>query len=348
MSGVLEDKGRLTAAYNAADTLRAGTAPGLIDLVDKVTQSSQHVFFGEPHIDGMATKQYEMLANNYGIFRAAAHNGVKHLALEFPSGYQPDVDDYMVGKISQDELKKKLSEDFSSPWFKTEQDKDAFLDGVARTIGNARSAGMKVHLADVTSNELASEMLPPQVQSLVDEHREKNSLSKEGMVNDSELDTVINEQPPEQRGHLRDMVQKHLDEWWIKRMDDSQQYSYLRERIPQGEGIMGVVGLSHLNNNLDEKHNHKTRGIDDYLAEEGTKVTTIEMHTSKSKEIMQNLYAETGARAVDRPDYTVVLDQKEIISGEDVRIGRIDRPLPEQEDMRLASYKHQALPSLSN
>ncbi len=348
MSDFLENKNSLTRAYNDADTLRAGTAPGLISLVDKVTQGGQHIFFGEPHADGMLIKQYQALADNYGIFRAAAHNGVKHLALEFPSEMQSDVDDYMAGKITRDDFKKALSGGFESPWTQNEDEKNAFLENFTRTISNARSAGMSVHLADVSWREVFEDKGTPEMQAWERKLTEKYEREKPSMSLQDYAQAELDKMPKDEKEKLMKMAQDHVDSVRHRRMDDSEQYAYLRQRIPQGEGIMGVVGLSHLDNNLDEKRNHKTRGIDDYLTEEGGKVTTIEMHTSKSKEIMQDMYEATGVRAVDRPDYTVILDRKEIMSGEDIRIGRIDRPLPEQEDTRLASLKHQALPSLSN
>lgn len=361
MSDFLHDKGRLTETYNTADTLRAGTAPGLISLVDNVTRGGGHVFFGEPHTDGMIIKQYETLAENYGIFRAAAHNGVKHLALEFPSGFQPDIDDYMAGKVTRDEFKDIVSTKFTSGWLETEQDKEAFSENLTRTISNARAAGMKVHAADVTTGDMIDNHEPsPEVlawnqyvtqkyvrdnpqMSLEDyatqefkklprDEQEKLNTKSQEFLNNGQFKKFANDEEQEAARH--------------KRLDDFEQYAYLRERIPHGEGIMGVVGLSHLDNSLDEKRNLRTRGIDDYLAEEGGKVTTIEMHTSGSKKTMEDMYAQSGVRAVDPPDYTVILDQKAIIAAEDRQIGRLDRPLRDPEGTMVASHRNPGMTAL--
>lgn len=84
-------------------------SPGLTSLVDKATRNGGHVFFGEPHTDGVMLKQYELLANNPDAFKVAAQNGVKHLALEFPSDFQSYADDFVAGKIGRDEFKKGLA-----------------------------------------------------------------------------------------------------------------------------------------------------------------------------------------------------------------------------------------------
>lgn len=336
-----EDKVQLTQQYNAVSApVVPGTAHGLVSVVDNATRNGQHVFFGEPHLDGMIIKQYAVLAQNPQLFKVAAQNGIKNLALEFPSGMQQDVDNFVAGKISATEFKKNLNDGFISPWLETEHDKRAFQDHFTQTIQNAKDAGMKVHFADVSWQKIMHHQGPPEVQAWEKRLTEKYQQEKPSVSLQDYALAELEKMPQQEKEHLIKIASESIEDARHARFDDTEQYSYLRERIPHGEGIMGVVGMSHLDNNLDEKRHHKTMGIDDYLTAEGARVTTIEMHTSNTTRTMKNEYDRTGAKALDRPDYTVVLDKNVIMDKDGGLMGQVDKPMPDRtESDRYASQK---------
>lgn len=337
--GGLQEKGRLTEQYNAADSARAGTAPGLVSIVDRATRGGQHVFFGEPHAEGMILRQYEILAQNPQLFQVAAKNGVKHLALEFSSNNQEIVDDFVAGEISESIFKKNIGKKFDSVWLKTEEDKKAFIDDFTRTIENAKAVGMKVHFADVNWREITQDKGPPEFQAWQERVQEKHKQEKSPLPLAKYAEEEFEKMPRREREWLTDRVLESGEAERHRRFDDSEQYSYLRGRIPMGEGIMGVVGLGHLDNNLDEKRHHKTMGIDDYLVAEGSKVTTIEMHTTASKKAVDDFYQSTGARKSDLPDFTVLVDRQMILDKDGGVLAKLDKPMPDQKEERYTPYR---------
>lgn len=301
----------------------ARSSPGLTALVDRATKGANHVFFGEPHIDGMVVKQYEMMAHNPEMFKAAAANGVKHLALEFPNELQPDLDKYQSGAMSRVDFSQRLN-DFDPLWFKDKGVKEQFKENLIKTIDNASAAGMSVHFADLKVTSDLKNMYPPSVQlkelELAADCREKFS--------DIPLQSCIAEQsaklPIETLAQLQRDIEAHQERWAINRVDDTAQFLYLRERVKPNEGIMGVVGMSHLNNSMDQTAGHKIMGIDDYLESEGKKVTTIEVHTGKTKGFTRDLAVETGRIPQDPPDYVIDLDKRTIESQQDGAITGMD------------------------
>src|ERR1700722_6257953 len=78
--------------------------PWLATFVAKALKSephrAKHRLFGEPHVNGNMLETYQMMAENYEIFEAAAAAGIKHLALEFPAGLQQPLDAYARKEIT--------------------------------------------------------------------------------------------------------------------------------------------------------------------------------------------------------------------------------------------------------
>ncbi len=300
----------------------ARSSPGLTALVDRATKGGNHVFFGEPHIDGMVVKQYEMMANNPGMFKAAAANGVKHLALEFPNSLQYAADDFTSGKSSRAEFSNQLDQ-FQTNWAEGAA-KGAFKENFIRTIEHAKGAGMKVHFADVKADQDLANFDPPSVQALEKKLTEQYTQEKPGMTLNDYVVQKMNEMPAEEHAKLRRDIDEHTEKWRMSRFDDTAQYLYLRERIAPHEGIMGVVGMDHLNNSMDQKAGHKIMGIDDHLEAEGKKVTTIEVHTEKTKGFISDVAATTNRLPQDQPDYVINLDKRTIESQSDGAVARMD------------------------
>ena len=317
----LSDKYNLAASYDRhqPDT-RA--SPGLTALVDRATKGANHVFFGEPHIDGMVVKQYELMANNPEMFKAAAANGVKHLALELPNRLQPGVDSYMSGKSSRADFSDRLDH-FQVFWAEGDA-RTAFKQNLIQTVDNAKAAGMKVYFADVKGEADLANYEAPSVKDLERKILGQYIKEKPDMKFEDYVAMKFDELSPEETAKLRRDMEEHTEQWRMKRFDDTAQYLYLRERVPPHEGIMGVVGMDHLNNALDKKAGRKIMGIDDHLEAEGKKVTTIEVHTEKTKGFTSELAAETKSIPQDAPDYVINLDKQTIESSKDGAVARMD------------------------
>ncbi|QQG35592.1 MAG: hypothetical protein HYS17_08680 [Micavibrio aeruginosavorus] len=183
---------------------------------------------------------------------------------------------------------------------------------------------MKVHFADVTWKDM-QDMSTPEAKAvekrMVEEYeRDKPSMSMQEFAVD-----FVARMPEEERDSLLKGLKARQEELQLQRFDDSEQYSYLRERIPQGEAMMGVVGLKHLDNNLDGKMGVKTRGIDDYLEEEGGRVTSIEVHSQRTYDYYKEEYQLNRTAKNDPPDYTIILDDKRILDRAGSDVGRLDR-----------------------
>lgn len=310
------------AAHYDSHTPDVRTSPGLTDLVDRATKGGNHVFFGEPHVDGMIVKQYELMANNPEMFQKASANGVKHLALEFPNSLQYAVDDFTAGKSSRAEFADQLNA-FETNWAAKDA-KGAFKENFIRTIEHAKDADMKVYFADVKVNDDMANFYPPSVVALETKLNDQYDQEKPNMMRETYIAQKTRELPEEELIKIRRDMDAHTEQWRMKRFDDTDQYLYLRERIPPHEGIMGVVGMDHLNNSMDQKAGHKIMGIDDYLEAEGKTVTTIEVHSGKTKGFVREVAAATERLPQDQPDYVINLDQRTIESQRDGAVAQMD------------------------
>jgi|GEM_PF-6583038 len=323
---------RLTEKYNIAASYSSHMSdyrksPGLTDLVDRATRGGNHIFFGEPHLDGMMVKQYELMANNPDMFKAASKNGVKHLALEIPSGMQLYVDNYVSGKTSRADFLENMK-DLQTVWASGDANQ-AFRENFVKTVENAYRAGMKVHLADVKANADIANLYPQSIKDMESALTGRYGKEKPNMTLNEFFEQEMAMLPETTRTQLHADIQQHQEKWRMSRFDDTEQYLYLRERIPPHESIMGVVGLTHLNNGMDKAAGHKIMGIDDHLEAEGKKVTTIEVHTHKSKGVMADLAQVPGREAEDLPDYVVDLDNRTIADKQGQEIAKLDKA-PEQ------------------
>lgn len=305
----LMDKFNLAGGY-AAHTADHRASPALTQLVADATKGGNHVFFGEPHLDGVMVKQYELLANNPEMFKSAAQNGVKHMVLEFPAVLQDSVDQYTGGKINRDQFKESL-QTFNSLWIRGEA-RESFTENFVGAIDNAQAAGMKVHFADVKANQSVDTIYPDSIKQMTATLEAQYAKEKPGVPLLDYIGREMQKLPADERARLLKVVDDHSEQWQKTRMDDTEQYNYLRNRIPAQDGIIGVVGLAHLNNSANHNAPYKINSIKDYLEDEGRKVTTIEVHTTNSRAYMREFYEDTHNTALRRPDYTVNLDQRTI------------------------------------
>jgi hypothetical protein len=309
---ILAEQFNIASQFNS-HTPQTTPLPGLEGLVDRATKGGNHIFFGEPHANGMALKQYETLANSPEAFHIASRNGVKHLALEFPNELQGTVDRYMSGELSREQFKHAIFDNpvgdtFNMQWVSG----DAliqFKERFTQTIDNANNAGMRVHFADMTASKILSqpESIVALEQKIEEQYSEDHPLNTKRPKFSEYREQYIENLTPEERAHLEQDYEEHIAKGMETRFDDSEQYNYLRSRIPMNEGIMGVVGNNHLNNI------HKGQGIDDLLESEETKtVTSVEVHDSQTRPFMAEVNRLAGTAPSDLPDYTIIIDQQAI------------------------------------
>lgn len=276
----------------------------------EATRGGNHVFFGEPHADGAIVKQYELLAQNPDMFKAASQNGVKHLVMEFPAGLQSSVDSYQKGAINRQEFRNDL-EQFGTPWAQGAA-RDSLLDNIVKATDNAHAAGMRVHFADVKATESMETAQPPILQAWAEKVDAQHKSQGLTMPLDDYALQQLRAMPEKEREVLNNAVEEHGRKWESRRMDDTAQYLYLRERIPPHKAIMGVVGMSHLNDTANHNADRKITGIDDYLEQEGRKVTTIEVHTNRTRGFTDALNRASDITVSDPPDYVLNLDDRTI------------------------------------
>lgn len=304
-------------------------SPGFAALIDRSTSSSNHVMLGEPHRDGMTSRTYGLLADNPEAFQSAARNGVKHLVVELPTGMQSDVDAFMSGEISRDEMKSRLNT-LTFPALQGDDiagQKDALTENMARTFEAARDAGLSVHVVDASSGRDWGPATPASLQQKTDEltreymrlHPEEgariyaNQPEAIEKLQDFMVDK-FDEMPEQERQRLAQDLSDHRFNYQVSRSEaDLEVYGLIRERIPPGEGMIGVFGTHHLDNNKDFRAERSILGIDDLLEEEGATVTTIEMESNESARVLREYDESNGLIPLDPPDYKVNVDEGTIL-----------------------------------
>lgn len=306
----------LLKKFNIAATYSGHTPsevklPELARLVESSAEQAQHIFLGEPHFNGMSLKTYELLAQNPEVFTTAAKRGIRHFCPEFPNEFQSHVDAYSQGKISRKELHYNLFENPKWHYVCMTLAGNAvpqFQESFLQTIDNARAAGMSVHLADVTS-ALGTFTPPKEITDLGMELVKRHSAEKSQVPIVQYITDYFAHLPEAERDRLDKIYDEFQTRRRNERMDDTHQYQYLRSRIPAGEGILGVVGLGHLDNS-----GNKDCSITRFLREEGAQVTCIELFDQRnSQEFLTELYAASGWIKRSPPDYTIILEQKELL-----------------------------------
>ncbi|HTK84597.1 MAG TPA: hypothetical protein VL625_05870 [Patescibacteria group bacterium] len=301
-----------SAAY-AGHAPRNARLPELADLTGSITRHAQHILFGEPHVNGNTLKTYEMLAQTPEVFIAAAANGIKHFCLEFPHTFQRHVDRYQAGEINRDDLHYYLFEDDSWHYVAMTLTGNAtaqFQRDFIQCIDHAHAAGMRIHFADVA---VSRDLPVPQefvdvARSLVSRHgEEKSELPVQQYIINSYAAF-----PEEERQRLDKIWNDYQEARRQARMDDTAQYEFLRSRFPSGEGIMGVVGLGHLDGNADP-----AKSITGLLRAEGSEVAVIELYDREDAHaFIKEMYRLTDRVQNSPPDYTVIMDEHALLNAD--------------------------------
>lgn len=301
------------------------TSPGFSALIDRATGSSSHVMIGEPHRDGMTARTYGLLADNPEAFQSAARNGVKHFVVELPSDMQSDVDAFMSGEISRDEMKNRLNT-LTFPALRGDDvagQKDVLTENMTRAFENAKDAGLSVHFVDTSSGRFSYSDTPVSIQQKTDElTREYMRLYPEegARIYAKQPDAIerlqdfmvdkFEEMPEQERQRLaQDLSDLRFNSQVSRSEADLEVYGLIRERIPPGEGMIGIFGSHHLDNNKDFRAERTILGIDDLLEEEGATVTTIEMESNESARALREYDELNGLVPLDPPDFKVNVDE---------------------------------------
>lgn len=300
--------------------------PWLGDLVETALRAEgrpAHLLFGEPHVNGAYLETFLTLAENPGIFEAAARNGVRHFVLEFPTGFQKSLDDYVRHERDREKFLWYVFDNpffhFITPWVAGEaaaQFKTAF----GAVIDNALAAGLTVHFADLTCNKFLGDM-PPEFGEMEKKLAERHEAEKSSLPLQQYIAEYVQNLPREEQLALVDTFTRFQYAKRISRVDDTEQFNYLRERIPANEGIMGVFGYAHLDDSVATGI-----GLNSHLEREGAAVTTVEIYNNRNtRDFMDATYAASGAVKRKPPDYTVVLDEDRVL---DKNLGPVDAAAP--------------------
>lgn len=290
--------------------------PWMGDFISSALETSQHVFFGEPHINGNMVKTYELLAQNPEIFAAAAKGGARHFVVEFPDMLQEHMDKYAAGKMDRESFKFAVFRNpkgmFVSPWLFGDALKQ-FQSDFVQAVDNALAAGMKVHLADYTWDKMLM-VEPPEgyddfMGQLLRSHRERKSKKNRDDFTVEYLGAL----PSDERERITKMLNRYEADKRNNRLDDTEQHMMLRLEIPKGEGILGVVGLGHLDDSAGNR-----RGINYLLEEEGEKVAVVEIYDSRNTcqfvEELQKLHAGENRKP---PAFTLILEEDAVVNKDD-------------------------------
>lgn len=287
--------------------------PWLGGMIASILDTSDHVYFGEPHINGNFLKTYEMFAQNPALFEAAAQKGVKHFVLEIPSGAQEHLDAYAAKEITREQLRYRLFENqharFMTPWLTGDAEKQ-FRSNFIQALDNALAAGMQVHFADVSWQVMLNP--PPfEIQDLQDKLIRKATKERPKVAMDEYMQQHIASLPPAERDHYNNLMKEYTRELLDARLDDMAQYERLRRRINYGDRIMGVAGLSHLDNSLGNG-----RGINNLLKNDGASVAVVEIYDSRNTQGFTTALQEEvrGLKNRDLPDYTIILDENAVLN----------------------------------
>ncbi len=286
--------------------------PFLGGMITSILETSHHIYFGEPHINGNFLKTYEMLAQNPAIFDAAAKKGVKHFALEFPEQLQHHLDDYAAKEITREEFRRRVFENpherFATPWLAGDAMKQ-FESNLIQAIDNAHAAGMKAHFADVSWQIMVSSTPPPELQqfqlAIMRAHRkEKSKLSGEEFARQ-----YLEKMPAEERGKIEKIIADFQSGLIKERLDDTDLWLHLRGKVDKGDRILGVAGLGHLDNSVGTG-----KGINNQLKADGESVAVIEVYDSRNTQAFTaELQKGRGNVNRDLPDYTIILEENVVL-----------------------------------
>lgn len=258
-----------------------------INLLDKVSRDARHVFLGEPHLNGNLLKTYEMLARNPAIFGTVSRNSMRHLALEFSHDFQRHLDKYAAGGITREDFRYHLFQDplwhYKTPWLSEEAEKE-FHEYFIMAVDNAIAAGLSVHFADFTCEKFTYASPPDELvaleSQLVQKHKAEGSETPLAQYVFNHILTLPRPEQIRLVTLVKDFEQKKLTE----RSDDSLQYNYLSALLKDREGILGVVGFSHLDNSMAN-----SAGIVQCFRAAGQKVVCVELY---DKRATQNYFQE--------------------------------------------------------
>ncbi|MDB5492453.1 MAG: hypothetical protein JWO78_2302 [Micavibrio sp.] len=299
----------ISAIYSASIPDRA-EEDWLNKFIDIELESSEHILFGEAHINGTILKTYALLAKNPKVFQTAAEKGIGHLSLEFSHTFQPYLKQYGQNKISRKEFQYRLFEDPLWHYVPSSLSGNAekqFRDYFLQAIDNALVAGMTVHFADFSCERMVSAQQKELVE--IEVKIEKERLETEPQVPFEQYAfKYIMKLPQEERSRLVGLWMTSEKSKMDLRLDDTEQYNYLDSRMKSGEGLWAIAGFSHLDESAPG-----SLGLAQHLRQAGAKVTSVEIYDRpETRCYFQACYAMSERVKGRQPDYTIMLDENSI------------------------------------
>lgn len=301
-------------------------------------ENSDHVLFGEPHINDMILKSYQFLQKDFP-FEIAHENGYRHLVLEWKHRHQHSVDQFMEGEIGGSELQDRLfnREHPLRPTGLAPELHGEFQSTFMDVLQKAKAAGFKVHMADYTAESTWAKLnqIPFPAELTAYEAEEAQAWNRKLNTDEdlksrlftgnsdeamsSPVPSVLHQErsqhykdfyaglPPERQQRIKEIYQELYAEMrrvvGDNRGDDRIQFEQMSQSIPAGEGVIGMVGSGHLNNSFGE------HGIDELLP---GKVTSIELNANHQmrRQISEILLKkDSNGNPPDPPEMTIMLDE---------------------------------------
>jgi len=244
---------------------------------------------------------------------------------------------------NQTKWKEAWQPDPNHPWVESRAEFEELVDNIVEVADQAVKNGIKVHFADYTWEQTFDGTIAPPPDELKTmnqawetewkSYHQANPDLYEGL-SEQELKEAENKfyaekietLPEAEKQHLKKLAEQHIQDIRTARLDDTDQYNYLRQKIPHGERILGIVGGGHLNN-----ISGKPNGIDDLL---DGKVITIETYKDlETWKTMQQHTKDEGRTPTDKPEYVITLDDGKIYDAEGYEIGNLNNipPIPDRD-----------------
>lgn len=292
--------------------------PELAGHILETAGQHDHAFIGEIHPYCGHVFNHQILQNNPEIFSGLIEQGKVHLVLEIPQAYQEPVDRYMQGEIDEDSLRTEMFGSYRNTWdpkwVQGEQDIELFQNSIVETIQSARAAGMhSVLLVDDLAEEgldVVSWQADPEIESFLKDAYQSYAQTAQDMSFRDYLAEQVVGLPEEDRNRFLSTFEKYsVPEQ--DRLNDFGEARMIMNRVPDGEGVFGIYGMSHLVNAMDPDAAWLP-GLDDLLERFGDSVGVIAIfpHSSALSYFDSEVRREgPNAKILDLPERTITLKE---------------------------------------
>jgi hypothetical protein len=170
---------------------------------------------------------------------------------------------------------------------------------------------MQVHLADVSWRKFATPQQPPEFDVLEARIAAQYKADQSSLSLKEYTLEYMKALPKEELDKLRKACDDMVTAQRVARTDDTDQYNYLRSRIPAGESMIGLFGLGHLDDSGGQR-----KGLNFWLEQEGARVTCVELYdNANTRDFIEAEYPLMGMVKRRQPDFTLMMDDADLQRG---------------------------------